>query len=48
MAIVIPNLIFFCYWIWNMILEILKMIIVSNKIKVFRIVTCGLVDEDKF
>ena len=43
-----PNVIFFAYWIWNMGIEIIKMILNAGQYKLFRFITLGRVNEDKF
>ena len=47
-CICMPNLVFFCFWIYNMAIELLKFLLATKSYKIFRFITFGSLDIDKF
>lgn len=47
-CVISPNLVFFYFWLYHMRLEILKMMIESKRLGLFRLLTCGRITVDKF
>ena len=47
-CILFPNIGFLLYWLYQMRIEILKMVLEKKQEKFFRILSCGLTTVDKF
>jgi len=47
LALAIPNVIFFVYWLYHMRIQILRMALRKSE-KLFKMITCGSIDPEKF
>ena len=47
-VILIPNIIFYPYWIWCVYIEVLKILIIEEKYKYFKFFTLTLWNREKF